>query len=211
MEKNNKKAVVVADGVFPTHHEPLEYLQNAEVIVCCDGSTEGVVEAGFIPDAIVGDMDSLSEELANSFAGKIYVDDSQETNDLTKAVEWCHASGYDEIVIIGATGKREDHTIGNISLLADYSKYLNVKMVTDNGIFLPFHKSCKIDTLPGQQVSIFSIDPETEITSHGLRYPLINRKLWNWWQATLNEAVGDSVELKFSGGPILVFLKFALK
>ncbi len=79
-------------------------------------------------------------------------------------------------------------------------------MVTDTGIFLPFHKSCKIETFPGQQVSIFSINPETEITSSGLRYPLIKRKLKNWWEATLNEANGDHFELEFEGGRVLVFL-----
>jgi thiamine pyrophosphokinase len=202
-------AVIVADGAFPVHKVPLRYLESADVIVCCDGSSESLINSGKIPDAIVGDMDSLSDELRNRFSDRIYVEDNQETNDLTKAVEWCHASGYDDITILGATGKREDHTIGNISLLAEYSRFVVVKMVTDTGIFLPFHMSCKIETNPGYQVSIFSINPETEITSSGLRYPLIRRKLKNWWEATLNEAIGNIVELKFEGGPVLVFCKFS--
>jgi thiamine pyrophosphokinase len=153
-------------------------------------------------------MDSLNDELAKKFADRIYLDEDQESNDLTKAVRWCHESGYNDLIIVGATGKREDHTIGNISLLTEYSRYVNVKMVTDTGIFLPFQKSCKIETFPGQQVSVFSINPETEITSTGLRYPLNNRKLKNWWEATLNKAVGESVILEFMVGPILVFLEF---
>ena len=67
-------------------------------------------------------MDSLSSDLALRFADRIYRDEDQETNDLTKAVKWCNERGYNDIVIIGATGKREDHTIGNISLLAEYAK-----------------------------------------------------------------------------------------
>lgn len=200
--------VVVADGSFPEHHIPLEILNKAEVIICCDGSAENLVEYGLIPDAIVGDLDSLSDILKNRFADRIYQDNDQETNDLTKAVIWCSESGYHDIDIIGAGGKREDHTIGNISLLAEYAKIVKVRMVTDTGIFMPFLKSCKIETYRGQQVSIFSISPSTEITSKGLLYPLINRKLSNWWEGTLNEAAGDSVELNFSGGPVLVFLKF---
>ena len=200
--------VIVADGNFPVHKIPLGYLSKADVIVCCDGSAENSVNAGFIPDAIVGDMDSLSTDLARRFADRIYADNNQETNDLTKAVLWCSQSGYNEIVIVGATGKREDHTVGNISLLAEYCGYVNVRMVTDTGIFFPFNKSCKIDTYPGQQVSVFSINPETEITSDGLHYPLLRKKLKNWWEATLNEATGNVVELKFEGGPVLVFLNF---
>jgi thiamine pyrophosphokinase len=202
------KAVIVADGNFPVHEVPKGYLEKADVIVCCDGSAESLLDKGMIPDAIVGDMDSLSDVLKVRYSNRIFVDDTQETNDLTKAVEWCHASGYNDITIVGATGKREDHTIGNISLLAEYSEFVNVKMVTDTGIFLPFRTSSKIETVPGQQISIFSVSPETEITSAGLRYPLIRRKLKNWWEATLNEAIGDKVELEINGGPILVFLNF---
>jgi len=202
------KAVIVADGAFPVHEVPLVYLDNADIIVCCDGSAESLLITGRIPDAIVGDMDSLNDDLKNRFADRIFVEDNQETNDLTKAVQWCHESGYNDITILGATGKREDHTVGNISLLAEYSKVVDVKMVTDTGIILPFHKNCKIDTYPGQQVSVFSINPETEITSAGLRYPLVRRKLRNWWEATLNEAVGDEAELLFDGGPLVVFLLF---
>jgi len=202
------KTVIIADGEFPSHPVPMEYLRNAEKIICCDGSAENLVNAGFIPDAIVGDMDSLGRELTCRFADRIFADENQDSNDLTKAVMWCRESGYTDIVILGATGKREDHTIGNISLLAEYSKFINVKMVTDTGIFLPFHETCRIESVKGQHVSIFSIDTETEITSAGLRYPLRRRRLKNWWEATLNEATGEYVRLTFKGGPILVFLEF---
>lgn len=206
MEENN--IVIVADGSFPEHEIPLGYLKNAGKIICCDGSAGNLVSAGYIPDAIVGDLDSLTENLAIRFADRIFLDESQDTNDLTKAVQWCREMNYNEIVIVGATGKREDHTIGNISLLAEYAKTMNVKMVTDTGIFIPFLKSCTVQSFPGQQVSLFSIDPETKITSSGLKFPLNGIKISNWWVATLNVAPGDSFSLDFSNGKVIVYLKY---
>jgi thiamine pyrophosphokinase len=210
MEDNQTiyNTVIVADGLFPTHEIPLGYLNNATKIICCDGSAANLVLAGYTPDAIVGDMDSLSEDLTTRFPDRIFPDDNQDTNDLTKAVIWCSANGYKDIVIVGATGKREDHTIGNISLLTEYVKESNVVMITDTGVFLPFLKSCKVSSLPGQQVSIFSIDPQTEITSAGLKYPLIHTKFLNWWVATLNESLGESFTLDFKDGRVIVYLKF---
>jgi len=199
---------IVADGTFPQHEIPLEYLKNAKRIVCCDGSTESLLLSGMLPDAIVGDLDSLSDELVTRFADRIHLDESQDTNDLTKAVTWCSENGYNDIVIVGATGKREDHTLGNVSLLADYIEEVNVIMVTDTGIFRPLLKGTVILSFPGQQVSIFSIDPGTEVTSHGLRYPLTRSRITNWWFATLNEALGDSFSLEFSDGRLIVYLKF---
>lgn len=199
---------IVADGTFPQHEIPLNYLKNAGRIVCCDGSAASLILAGMEPEAIVGDMDSLNDDLANRFADRIFRDESQDTNDLTKVVMWCRENNYMDIIIVGATGKREDHTLGNISLLTEYAKDMNVIMVTDTGILHPFLSDAEISSFPGQQVSIFSIDPETEVTSHGLRYPLTNTKISNWWFATLNEALGDSFSLKFKKGRIIVYSKF---
>jgi thiamine pyrophosphokinase len=200
--------VILADGTFPEHEVPLGYLKSAERIICCDGSAETLLNAGMIPDAIVGDLDSLSKGIAKRFSDRLFRDTDQETNDLTKAVKWCAQRGYRKIAIVGATGKREDHTIGNISLLAEYVRKMEVIMVTDTGVLLPFIQSCKVSSFRGQQVSVFSVDTETEITSTGLKYPLKKRKLSNWWIATLNESVGKSFTLEFTGGPVIVYLEF---
>ena len=200
--------VIIADGTFPVHEIPLGYIRNAARIICCDGSTRNLIEFGLEPDAIVGDMDSLDGELYSKYADRIHADDDQETNDLTKAVKWCLKMGFRDIAIVGATGKREDHTIGNISLLAEYSREAEVIMVTDSGIFKPYAQSSVIHSFPGQQVSIFSINPIAQITSEGLKYPLAGKRLENWWQGTLNESIGDSFKLHFEGGTLIIFLKF---
>jgi len=200
--------VIIADGTFPTHEIPLGYIRKAEKIICCDGSAGITINSGFEPTAIVGDMDSLDSELLSKYSDRIYADKNQDTNDLTKAVQWCYGKGYTDIAIVGATGKREDHTIGNISLLAEYCTYANIIMITDTGIFMPYLKSSDIKSYPGQQVSIFSIDPDTSITSHGLLYPLKETKLKNWWCGTLNESVNDVFSLHFESGRIIVYMKF---
>jgi thiamine pyrophosphokinase len=204
----NQKTVILADGKFPEHEIPLRYLTEAERIVCCDGAAKSLLAFGMEPYAIVGDCDSLTPEILEKYHEKIFRIDEQETNDLTKSVNWCVERGYKNLVILGATGKREDHTIGNISLLAEYAKLANVVMITDTGTIYPVLKTTNFKSHPGQYVSVFSINPETEITSGGLKYPLIKRKLRNWWEATLNETTGDNFTLKFTGGPLIVFIKF---
>jgi thiamine pyrophosphokinase len=201
--------VILADGSFPVHEIPLGILRNASRIICCDGAAESLIEHEIEPFAIVGDCDSLSLSTSEKYSDRIFRYSEQETNDLTKAVKWCSEKGYSEIVILGATGKREDHALGNISLLADYAGYADVMMVTDTGTFHPLKKGKTFKVKAGQQISVFSIDPATEITSTGLKYPLKNMKLTNWWQATLNEAAGNQFSLEFEGGPVIVFLAFS--
>lgn len=205
---NINKTVIVADGSFPVHDIPMSYLKKAARIICCDGSTENLLKAGFLPLAIVGDMDSLASDIADRYKDRIFRDESQETNDLTKAVNWCKERGYTDLIIVGGTGKREDHTIGNISLLTEYAADTKVIMVTDTGILLPLLQSSDVTSFTGQQVSIFTTDPEMEISSRGLRYPLIKTKMRNWWVATLNEATGNNFSLEFNDGPLIVYLKY---
>jgi thiamine pyrophosphokinase len=202
------ETVILANGKFPEHKIPLDYLKKAVRIICCDGAAESLLDFGLEPFAIVGDCDSLSPRIIDKYKDKIFRDKEQETNDLTKSVKWCSERGYNDIIILGATGQREDHTLGNISLLVEYARKLNVIMVTDTGVFHPALKSSRFKSFRGQQVSVFSTDPTTEITSSGLLYPLTRRKLRNWWEATLNEATGDFIKLDFTAGQVIVFQSF---
>jgi thiamine pyrophosphokinase len=119
---SHKKVVILADGSFPTHPEPLRLLREASFIACCDGAAAALTDFGIEPGVVIGDLDSLSRELEERYRDRLVPDPDQETNDLTKAVKWCVRHGATELVILGATGKREDHTLGNISLLASYGK-----------------------------------------------------------------------------------------
>lgn len=204
----NGRTVIIADGSFPQNEIPMRILRNASRIICCDGATESLLDAGFVPDAIVGDLDSLKEATSARFSDRLFRDTDQETNDLTKAVYWCSSRNIGNIIILGATGKREDHTLGNISLLSEYVRSVDVIMVTDTGIFSPYIGSFTADTFPGQQISIFSVNSETIISSSGLKYVLDRKKMTNWWVATLNEAEGDKFSLEFTGGPVIIFRKF---
>lgn len=200
------ETVIIANGRFPKHSFPLSCIKEAKYIVCCDGAANDFIAKGGIPDAIVGDCDSISEENRIRFADIIHPNPDQETNDLTKSVQFCVDNGKKNIIIVGGTGKREDHTIGNISLLAEYEKIADITMVTDWGIFTPISDSKEFKSYRGEQVSIFAIDPKKLVT-HNLKYPVDGRILTNWWQGSLNESLGDSFRID-PQGRVIVFQVF---
>lgn len=198
--------VILANGRFPTHPIPLEMLKNASRIICCDGSTSSLLAHGYEPTAIVGDLDSVTDELKVSFSDRLYFNPDQDTNDLTKAIHWCKERGFKKISILAGTGLRDDHTMGNVGLLTSYQQMgMDVQMVTDYGIFMPLLKSAKLTSFDGQQVSIFSFNNETHVTTINLKYPLVNTQLNEPWMGTLNQSLGDWFELRFEPGPLIVF------
>ena len=196
------ETVILANGEFPAHPVALAILNNSKYLVCCDGAINNLATTNLIPDAIVGDCDSLSEDSLSKFADIIHRISEQETNDLTKAVQFCIKQGKRNITILGATGKREDHTIANISLLCDYMKDADVEMVTDYGVFVAIDSDSIFESEVKQQVSLFSID-KMPLTSHNLAYPINNHVFTNWWQATLNECTDTEFTIETKGRAVV--------
>jgi thiamine pyrophosphokinase len=198
--------IILANGRFPNHPIPLAELKNSTQIICCDGSVENLEAYGYQPTAIVGDLDSVSDNLKEKYSDRLFYNPDQNSNDLTKAVMWCKERGYNQITILAGTGKRDDHTIGNIGLLTKYVQLgINVKMVTDYGTFIPISGKVRLNSFEGQQVSIFSFNNETRISSKNLKYPLAEMLLPEPWMGTLNESLGNWFELDISSGAIIVY------
>ena len=205
---NANFTVILANGTFPTSPRALEYLYSADMLVCCDGAAQNAVLYGRTPDYIVGDLDSLSGELQTRFSDRIVRVSEQETNDLTKAFRFCRARNWNNLVILGATGKREDHALGNLARFVEFAKETHeIQLVTDDGVFKVATAPGAFRSQPGQQVSIFSLHPDQRVSSRGLKYPLNNLRLDSWYVATLNEALGKEFELAFDAelSPLLLF------
>ena len=198
-------AVIVAGGEYPTAPQPLEVLQSAPFVVCCDGAADRYIATGGVPDAIVGDGDSISAANRKNYAHLLHVISEQETNDQTKAVRFLMERGKRRIAIVGATGRREDHTIGNISLLIEYARAGgDVCSFTDHGMFIPCNGTTTHKCRKGQQVSIFSITAK-DLSAEGLLYPIYDFN--NWWQGTLNECTGDEFTIN-AKGEYLLFINY---
>lgn len=199
-------AVVLANGEFPSHPVPLGILRGASHVVCCDGAVTGLP---FTPTAVVGDGDSLSAEGKSRLRGLFHQVSEQEDNDLTKATRYCLGRDWRRLAYLGATGKREDHTLGNISLLVRYMREMGARptMITDYGYFTPARGRQLFQSFPGQQVSIFNYGCRA-LDSQGLRWDSYPYQMA--WQGTLNEAVGDSFMLA-GDGDYMVFRTFEAK
>ena len=197
--------VVVGNGEFPQASLPLEIIDNAQTIVVCDGAANHYIPTGRKFDIIIGDGDSMLPEIRKEYASRIIISSCQETNDQTKAVQFLLAQGKRKIAIVGATGKREDHTIGNISLLMEYMRMgAEVRSYTDYGVFIPCKGTCNFACREGQQVSIFNFTAKG-LKEKGLAYPIYD--FTSWWQGTLNKCTDTSFTIE-AEGEYLVFLNY---
>ncbi len=201
--------VIFADGDCPTHPIPLGILRSGRPVIACDNAGAQLIKKwNMLPDAIVGDGDSLPQQFKDRYKDIIHYVAEQDYNDLTKAtrffLEHYRSPGtkHPRICYIGCTGKREDHTLGNISLPTFYRQEFGVEGVlpTDFGWFVYCHGACEFESIPNQQVSIFNLNCSA-LTSQGLQWSIY--PFAQWWQGTVNNALGNAFSIDGNGDYIV--------
>lgn len=206
--------VILADGDFPRTGYPLRLLEDAEAVVCCDGALVKYLEfsGGTAPAAVVGDMDTLPDELKKRFADIIVKYDEQDYNDLAKAARYS-LEAFPEVKrihILGASGGQEDFTIGNFGILMEFGAChpdIAFDMISDHTNAFPLRDSDMFYCGEGRTVSVFSPDPTLRISSQGLAWPLDGVCFDNWWKGIRNRATQDRISLSFNHpAPVLIIL-----
>lgn len=217
-----KSAVIICNGQFPKKEYPRYLIRTADYIVCCDGAasqflrnSESIFSHMRMPDIVIGDMDSIPHTLRTRLKDIFVHETEQENNDQTKAFRYIleHFPDVSDITIVGASGKREDHTIGNMSLLMEYArsygleeKGISVIMVSDYSTAFAITDTFEFQCGQGRRISIFTPDNSLRIKSEGLVYPTDNVVFDNWWKATLNTAAEDTVKLTLSHKSIALII-----
>lgn len=199
------ETVILANGGFPRKGGAAwARLQRARRIVACDGAGEVLRRRmGKEPDVTIGDLDSSVVP-----RGRVIRVEEQDTNDLTKAITFCRANGWTRLVILGATGRREDHSLGNIFRAME----AGIPIETDAGTFLPLTEThegfaLKLQVCRGQPISVFATEKRTRMQSQGLEWPLQGVRFNNLYCATLNRASAAEVEI-ISTAPAFVYLAY---
>ncbi len=215
-----RNVAIICDGQFPKTEYPRYLIRSADFIICCDGALRKFLRASKavfgeerLPDLVIGDMDTLPASWQKKYADIIIKVEEQEHNDQTKAVRWAmeNLSDIGAIWILGATGGRADHTIGNVSLIMEYTRMfdlgeIQVETVDDECTCFPITDTVEFDCGIGRGVSIFTPDSSLRIKSSGLEYPTDDVVFDNWWKATLNRAVQDTVRLELSHKSIALIM-----
>jgi thiamine pyrophosphokinase len=204
--------IVVANGEVPDSELSLSILNDKRRIICCDGALHKLLSINIIPDVVVGDGDSMDEEELLRHKIPYHADKSEEYNDLQKALKYCNSKDYDNVLLMGCAGLREDHFIANLSILAMYSKNKCMRMLTEHGDFSVIERAEEIPSYPGMQVSIFPSHPQQRFWFTGLKYPVNNRAFKWLWEGSLNEALEDSFVVEASDEePFVVYRALGMK
>lgn len=199
--------VILCDGNPPRPEQLKEALNHSSLFIAADGGAFIAENMGAKPDVIIGDLDSYSET-GNEEASVIH-DTDQETNDLEKALAYASKQNGKEVIVFGATGKRLDHTLKNLSVLKQFNNQFK-SLVFKDKYSVVFLLPEKFETeLPLQTtVSLFPLSGKVEgVTTTGLKYALSNGTLENGIQdGSSNLTTKKKIEILHKKGDLLIFI-----
>jgi thiamine pyrophosphokinase len=204
------KAAIICNGSIENYAVMKEKLTNADYIICADGGTRHAYHMNIIPDIIIGDLDSSKDEYIEYFTGKDvpilkYSSDKDKT-DTHICLEYAMEK-YDEILLLGATGSRFDHTLGNVSILrlaADKGK--RACIVDENNEIYVVKDGLRLKGSKGDILSLLPLSSKVEgINITGVLYPLQNAvmEIGNPYGVS-NKFAGSEAELTISTGYMIV-------
>ncbi len=198
--------VILANGELPAHKKPISIIKNAGTIICTDGAINNAIALGRSPQVVIGDMDSISSNPIPDGVKYIKFTDQNNT-DLEKTLDWCLYNDISAVTLLGLTGKREDHTISNFAIMADYVDKLNLLSVTDYHEIQAISQDQEFNCVPNSTVSIIPIRGKPIISTQGLYYPLKKEVLKNSGQGISNISKDRKFIIKVYDGLILVFIR----
>lgn len=212
-----KRCIILANGKPPLKNV-IKYFQNKNYsdLLCADGGGNSALSLNLSPKFIIGDFDSISTLTLKHFSKttEMIKIKRQSDTDVEKCLKFAIRNHYSEIILMGVTGNRLDHTYNNLGITVKYFSKIDLSIVAENSFLKAYSENTILRTIPGEVISIYGLNDSTKIKSIGLKYPLKNITLpFGIKDSTSNVSMGNEVILKIKNGVIFVIrdIKFVMK
>ena len=213
MNNNIEKILIFVNGETQITDFELEEILPVDKVICADGGTKISLKLGIFPDIIVGDLDSITEDIEKRLAKhkvewKIYPTDKDET-DLELAVKEAVKFKPNSIYFVGLLGGRIDHTLANIFFL-ERLKDLNIEpYVIDRKLRIYIMKGEEEKVIWGNKGDTLSLIPLSDVVEgiylEGLKYGLNYEPLYrNLTRGISNMFISYQAKISIQKGTLLV-------
>ena len=173
------RAVIFVNGEVRDYAALARWLRRGDHLIGADGGTRHILALDLVPDAVVGDLDSLEPAtVAALIAQGVDVERypvAKDQTDLELAIERGLRAGASEILLLGALGGRLDQTLANLLILAQRNWPVPLRLAEGNQLaqVLRSGETLTLTAAPGSTVSAIPLSAVvTGITYGGLEYPL---------------------------------------
>lgn len=209
------RVIIVSGGKPPSKELLLKEIKPDTVLIAADSGANCLYDYKILPQLLLGDFDSIDKKVLEYFKKNNCIIDTYPTEkdftDTEIAVKAAIRMNPSEIVLLGCTGSRVDHLLGNIGMLKIcLENHVEAYIKDENNEIRLISASSSLEGTVGQ---IFSLQPYcneiVDLTIEGAKYPLNNYNLKMGQSITIsNEFIEPVVLLKFKSGILMIILSW---
>ncbi len=204
-------------GGDPPHPNVRQHLPTDTYVIAADSGYAHAIAMGFVPNELVGDMDSISAvDLTDAHDSNVLITEYPTDKDLTDT-EIAIASALkrlsSHITVVSGGGDRFDHVLGMVHSLASCADTVDTTLFigTARVSYVSYSKEFQLDTQPGDIVSLIPIGGDATVTTSGLLWKLTNSTLQSFAsRGVSNIATSESVSISVTDGLLAVIQPFFL-
>ena len=206
--KKERNALVICNGEVLSKKAIAPLLLTGPFIVCADGGANKARKLGVRPDVIIGDLDSITPAVRESFSNvrTIHVE-SQNSTDLEKVLDYLVKHRYRSAVVVGAMGGRPDHSLSNLSILKKYHNRIRLLFSDSSCDVQIVDRRIMFASEIGSIISLLPLGRCEGIMTSGLEFSLHNETLeLGVREGTSNRVVSSPVTISVKKGSLLLFI-----
>ncbi len=198
---NAKPVFLLLNGEPP---KCLPNLANYALVCATDGAYTFLKVNNITPDFISGDFDSV--EAFPSTIETIHTP-NQNLTDFEKILQILFDKGYTHIHVYGASGREQDHFLGNLHTAICWKNQLNLKFFDNHGYYFLAKTVTQLPNCKGKTISLVPLPNATNVVTKGLQYPLHHEDLtFGDRIGTRNKAVNNQISITYSKGILFIFI-----
>lgn len=181
-----------------------------QVVICADGASNYLKSIDFVPDLLIGDLDSIDPQ------AKAWMEEKKvplkkfpsrkDQTDTEIALEYSIEKKPEEIEVLGAFGSRMDHTLGNVLLLEKFhDPELSLVLADEQNEMWLINKHTRITGRKNENLSVIPITEKvTELSLRGFEYPLTNHTLYRGNTLGISNIIREEkAEISYKDGKLL--------
>lgn len=206
-----KRCVIFGGAEMTDEFRIRAALRPDDYILCCDSGLGYAERLHLRPSLIVGDFDSHAKPETETEV--IALPREKDDTDTVYAAREAVRRGFEEFLLIGVTGRRFDHTFGNISLLLWLDKMGKKARILDDYSEMEIVSGSPAEI--GGEFPYFSLlnisGTARGITIRGAKYPLDNAEIRSDYQYGISNEVlpGQTASVTVREGCLLLVKVFA--
>lgn len=200
------RVLIMLNGQPPRRELLQSVVAGADVLIGADAGAVRLREAGLRIDYVVGDFDSVPAELLQSLPAKSVVHDpGQDDTDLEKALRFAVTRWEQpQVVVVGTTGDRIDHVLGNVCGAVRYTEKAFIRFVEDHSILYFAHRRLQFDAPVGTTVSLLPLGEVEGVRTEGLKWVVRGETLTIGTRGVSNVVESSPVRIEWQSGYLVV-------